>query len=90
MNKITFDKKCFSKVDPILSRVAQEMGESLSRRYDDNMREMLVSGINEKVVNNTLFKLNIKGKILSLIIRKRIELAEWIGGEWLHEHCGDY
>lgn len=70
----------------VLRKYTEKMAEDCARIQDRWVRDALLHGNGVSIANPTrwfLFKLAVKRKIKSW----RISLAEWIGGDDLHEHC---
>ena len=79
-----------NNVDPILARETEKLARQASINFDDVVRKMLLSGATTADFGNRKITLNLRGRLVGWIIRNRIALAEWIGGEHLHDNCGDY
>lgn len=68
-----------------IDEISKLIGDSL----DEQVRDSLKYGTSFSYVNPSkwfLFKFSIKRRLTNM----RIYIAEWIGGDSLHEHCGDY
>lgn len=71
-----------------LQKVANKLAKNCADTLDARVRDVLLYGNSVGLVNPTpwyMFNLVIKRKIKSL----RLSIAEWIGGDELHENC-DY